>query len=107
MPRSGALLTTPRQWRIQLFRTKGWAHMRSEGVLDLCDDQGHVTTTHFDDVDSVRLGLEAFAAAIEGRARYPFSAFDLVHVPSALEAVLESSQEGGRRIAVGELDTVR
>lgn len=94
------LLSTPRQWRFQLFGTKGWVQMRSERVLDICDASGNVTTTEFDNVDSVKLELEAFAAAVEKKTPYVFSAFELVHVPAALEAVLKSSLEGGSRVAV-------
>jgi predicted dehydrogenase len=88
------LLTTPRQWRVQMFGTQGWAHMRDEHLLDICDAQGEVTTRDFGPTDTLRRELEAFAAAITGAAVYPIADDDMVHVPGALAAVLKSVTSG-------------
>lgn len=97
------MLSTPRQWRVQVFGTQGWAHMRDEDVLDVCDAAGKVRTLRFDATDTLRLELEAFAHAIAGRETYPISAADLMHVPAALEAVLTSSDAAGAMTPVAGL----
>jgi predicted dehydrogenase len=94
------ILTTPRQWRVQIFGTAGWAHLRDEHILDVCDARGNITSTTFDTVDTVRAELESFAGAVEGKAPFPISAFDLVHVPAALQAVLQSSAGMGEEVSV-------
>jgi predicted dehydrogenase len=94
------LLATPRQWRVQVFGTRGWLHMRDEHIMDVCDAKGIVTTTSFGPVDTLRLELEAFARAVAGGAPYPIGDFDLVHVPAGLEAVLASASRGGSAITI-------
>lgn len=85
------MLSSPRQWRFQVFGTHGWAQMRDEHLLDVADAQGKVTSREFGIIDTVQLELEAFGQAIEGKSPYPISSFDLMHVPAALEAILASS----------------
>jgi predicted dehydrogenase len=89
------MLTTPRQWRVQVYGTSGWTHMRDEQVMDVCDAKGIVTTTDFGLTDTLRMELESFADAVEGVGQYPVSGFELVHVPAVLEAVLQSSANSG------------
>lgn len=94
------LLNTPRQWRIQIFGTRGWIHMRSETVMDVCDAHGQVTTTIFEEVDTLRLELEAFADAIVGVGSFPVSTAEAVHATAILEAVLLSAGGGGAPVDV-------
>ena len=96
----GTMLTTPRQWRVQLFGTKSWLHMRDENILDICNEAGSVETVTFDQVDTLRLELEAFARAIGGGEAYPISMADALHGTSALESILKSAEAGGVTIAV-------
>jgi predicted dehydrogenase len=93
------MLTTPRQWRVQVFGTSQWAHMRDEHLLDICGSSGVPDTLTFDVVDTLRLELEAFADAIEGGINYPISS-DILHGVAALEAILESAANGGTLVVV-------
>lgn len=95
-----SLLATPRLWRIQVFGTLQWAHMRDEHLLDICDRSGSVEARSFELVDTVRLELEAFADAISGKNSYPVSAAEALHGTAVLEAMLESAAKGGALVAV-------
>ncbi len=94
------MLTTPRQWRIQIFGTSQWAHMRDEHLLDLCGSSGVVETHNFEIVDTLRLELEAFADAISSRIAYAISPAEALHGVAALEAILESAANGGTLVVV-------
>jgi predicted dehydrogenase len=94
------MLTTPRQWRVQLFGTSQWAHMRDEHLLDICDSSGALRALIFDPVDTLKLELEAFADAIAGRIDYPVSLSDALHGVAATEAILESAANGGTLVVV-------
>jgi len=94
------MLTTPRQWRVQLFGTSQWVHMRDEHLLDVCDSAGTVRSLTFDLVDTLKLELEAFADAIEGRLDYPVSLSHALHGVAATEAILESAANGGTLVVV-------
>lgn len=94
------MLTTPRQWRLQLFGTQGWIQMRDEDVLDVCDSSGELRTMQFPAVDTLRLELEAFADAASGKREFPIGTFDLTHMPGALEATLASSEANGSLVMV-------
>jgi len=95
-----SILTTPRLWRVQVFGTLQWAHMRDEHLLDMCDGSGTVEARSFEIVDTVRLELEAFADAISGKSSYPVSAAEALHGAAVLEAMLESAANGGTPVAV-------
>ena len=95
------LMATPRQWRLQVFGTKGWAHMRDHDVLDLCDADGKVSTHTFHATDIERAELEAFAAAVAGGADYPVPLDEVVNGVAALEAVVQSAAAGGAEVATG------
>jgi hypothetical protein len=56
---------------------------------------GTPVTRHVDArSDAVLANLSAFAAAVEGRASYPFSDAELVHNVAVLEAVARSATSG-------------
>lgn len=94
------MLTTPRHWRIQVFGTSQWAHLRDEHLLDICDKSGTVDARQFEIVDTVRLELEAFADAITGKNSYPISPAEMLHGTAALEAIVKSAENGGAQVAV-------
>ena len=94
------MLSTPRQWRFQVYGTQGWALMRDEHLLDVADAHGKVTSHEFATVDTVQLELEAFGNAAADRGAYPISAFELMHTPAVLEAILKSSDASGQRTDV-------
>lgn len=104
--KSGALgflstmLATPRQFRVQLFGTSGWGHLRDEHLLDLCNEAGTVESNTFEKVDTLRLELEAFADAIVQKIAFPISPRDALHGAAAFEAILKSAKSGGSFVAV-------
>lgn len=94
------LLAVPRQWRLQVFGTKAWAHMRDHHLLDVCRDDGVPQVNLFDAVDELRLELEAFAGAIQGGAPYPIDSKEAVHGIAVLEAIIRSAELDGRTVDV-------
>jgi predicted dehydrogenase len=96
----GTMLSTPRHWRVQLFGTKAWMHMRGEHILDICAQDDIIETLTFDDVDSVRLELEAFARAARGGEAYAVTIAEALHATSAFESILKSADEGGSTVIV-------
>lgn len=94
------MLTTPRQWRVQVFGTKKWLHMRDEHILDICDETGATQTETFEIVDTLRLELEAFANACSGGSPYPITPGEALHATATLECILKSAEAGGAAIDV-------
>ena len=94
------LLSTPRQFRLQVFGTAGWAHMRDEHLLERCGESGVPEETVHAPVDSVRLELESFADAIDGRGAYAVTPAEALHGAAVLEAILDSAAAGGGWSAV-------
>ncbi|MCH8181960.1 MAG: Gfo/Idh/MocA family oxidoreductase [Proteobacteria bacterium] len=92
------MVATSRQWRLQVFGTKGWAHMRDHHILDVSMADAAPKTETFPVVDIERAELEAFAAAAAGQAPYPLSLEDAVHGIAILEAVITSSKQAGKEI---------
>ncbi|MBM3573234.1 MAG: Gfo/Idh/MocA family oxidoreductase [Alphaproteobacteria bacterium] len=94
---------TARIWRIQVFGTKGWAHMRSQDTLDVSlvvnsDKPPH--SYHFPPIDIERAELEAFADAVAGGSAYPLPWDEAIHGIAALEAIIASARRGGDEVAV-------
>ena len=94
------LLVTPRNFRVQVFGTAGWAHLRDEHLLDECGESGVPESRTYEVVDTIRLELEAFADAIEGRGSYTVTPADALHGAAVLEAILESADRSGQWIDV-------
>jgi predicted dehydrogenase len=94
------LLTVPRQWSIQAYGTKAWAHMRDHHLLDICGEDAKPQFHCFDEVDDLRLELEAFAAAICDVAAYPLPLDEAVHGVAVLDAVLRSAAADGAPVRV-------
>jgi predicted dehydrogenase len=94
------MLSTPRQWRVQVFGTSLWAHMRDENLLDLSATGQPLEVNTFDPVDTVRLELESFAAAVGGGNAYRVPTDDALHGVAALEAILESAASNGSLVSV-------
>ena len=94
------MLTSPRLWRVQVFGTSQWVHMRDEHLLDTCGKSGAIETKDFGLVDTLRLELELFASAITGDTTCVTPPDEMLHVTAALEAILESADNGGARVVV-------
>ncbi len=96
----GTIAATARIWRIQVFGTKGWAHMRDHEVMDVSLIGGKTETRSFPKVDIERAELEAFARAVAGEAAYPLPADEAIHGVAVLEAVIASAAGDCARVAV-------
>ncbi|MDX5360025.1 MAG: Gfo/Idh/MocA family oxidoreductase [Alphaproteobacteria bacterium] len=89
------LTTTAPTWRVQLFGSKGWAMADGHERLIHAPIDGPVTETRYPATDLERAELEAFAAAIRGRADYPVTPEEAVEGVAALEAIVASAADGG------------
>lgn len=94
------ILTTPRQWRIQAFGSKAWAHMRDHHVLEVCGEDTIVRTQVYVADNGLRSELNAFAQAAEGGPAYPLPLDQAVHGVAVLEAVLASHARNGAEVDV-------
>lgn len=84
----------PMFWRIHVFGTLGSAEARGEDDLIVARIGGQPEHRTFDHVDSLRVLLECFADAVEGRAPFPVTPAQMLDVIGAFEAVLESLEKG-------------
>jgi predicted dehydrogenase len=90
-----AVRATPFYWRLHLFGTKRSAEMLQEDTLVIhAGGQGSPLRQTFPPVDMLRLELEAFADAIEGRAPYPIGEADMIATVAAFDAVCRSVKSG-------------
>ena len=97
-----AILATPYFGRFCLFGSKGWAEVRDKShpdkpagsTLTTCLRGQEPTTAEYPPVSAVRINLEAFADAIEGRSRYPMPQSEMIANIAALEAIFKSAESG-------------
>ncbi|MCW5735191.1 MAG: Gfo/Idh/MocA family oxidoreductase [Enhydrobacter sp.] len=90
-----AVRATPFYWRLHLFGTQRSAEMLQEDTLVVHEGgQASPRRQTFPPVDTLRLELEAFADAIEGRAPYPIGDADMIATVAAFEAVCRSVKSG-------------
>ncbi len=91
---------TAMMYRMQVFGTKGWAHLLSQRVLEVSDLESKVKRTEYPNVDIERAELEAFADAVAGTAPYPVPIDEVINGVATLEAAIRSIKEDGERVAV-------
>ena len=104
---SGYLATmtaTARAWRLQVFGTKGWVHLRDQQTMDVCRVDQQPATRTFEARDIERAELEAFAVAIAGGPAYPVPPADAVHGIAVLDAIVASAAQNSAVVAVAGLD---
>ncbi|MDA1091417.1 MAG: Gfo/Idh/MocA family oxidoreductase [Proteobacteria bacterium] len=97
-----SLLATPFFMRFHVFGTIGWAEARDSvrpeqvgtTILSTRLKGGEVEVLDVPSIDTVRVNIEAFAAAIEGGAPYPITMNDMVHNIAVLEAITRSAESG-------------
>ncbi len=94
------LTATAHIWRLQVFGTKGWAHMRSQEIMDVCMIGEELKTRRYPATDIERAELEAFAIAAAGGAPYPLSSQDAIHNMAVFDAVLASAANDAERVDV-------
>ena len=90
---SGLLATvraTPFYWRVHAFGTRGNAEVLGETELVLRMSGARSERRSFAPVDSLRAELEAFAAAVQGRAPFPISPAQMLDTVAAFERVVEA-----------------
>ena len=86
------LVATARQWRLQVFGTKGWAQLRDHHVLDVClIDQQEPATKIYPQTDIEYAELQAFAQACQGGAAYSVTLNEAVHGIAVQDAIIESA----------------
>lgn len=98
-----ALLATPHFMRFHVFGSKAWVEVRNDSHPDTPGGQAHLTLARSGEVpdveqfswtDTVVANLTAFADAIDGISRYPFTDRELVGNISVLEAIARSAETG-------------
>ena len=97
-----AILATPYFGRFCLFGSQGWAEVRDKShpdkpagsTLTTCLRGQEPTTIDYPSVSAVRINLEAFADAVEGRAAYPMPQREMIANIAALEAIFKSAESG-------------
>jgi predicted dehydrogenase len=95
------MMATAWIWRLQVFGTKGWVHMRDDQTLDVRyvedPDARYLDTApktlSFDKVDTQRAELEAFAEAVSGRQPYPVAVSEVVHGIAVMESIIDAAGE--------------
>jgi predicted dehydrogenase len=96
-----AILKTPHFLRYHVFGSDAWVEVRNATHPDTPGGVAELTLArsgagplrqHYPWTDTAAANLEAFAAAISGRAPYPFTDEQLIHNVEILEAVAESAR---------------
>ena len=94
------LTATARLWRLQLFGTRGWAHVLDHEVLEVGMVGQPVRRLTWPVEDAERFVMEAFARAVAGDAPYPVPLDDVLNGIAAMDAFVRSAATGGASIAV-------
>lgn len=92
----GAVRATPVYWRVHVFGDGGNAEALGETELVLRLRGKPTERRVFDQIDSVRAELEAFADAVARRAPYPITPQEMVNTVATFEAIIQSIERGGR-----------
>lgn len=85
------LAATAQTQRIEVFGTKGSIEIRNETSFTFRPIEGKPEHTDYPRFDKERAELEAFAAAIAGKAPYPLPAADAIHGVAVFEAIVKSA----------------
>lgn len=94
------LTASARLWRLQLFGTRGWAHVLDHEVLEVGMVGQPVKRLTWPPADAERFVMESFARALTGEAPYPVPLDDVVNGVAALDAFVRSVAKGGAAVAV-------
>ena len=84
----------PMVWRVHVFGTDGMAEARGEDILIVTRIGGEPREQTFPHVDSLRVLIEAFADAVEGRAPFPVTPDQMLDVIGAFEGAIASLATG-------------
>ncbi len=94
---SGMMATvraSPLYWRVHVFGDKASAESVGEHELVVHRSNAAPERLTLEPVNALRVELEAFADAIEGRAPFPVSAADMLATVGAFEAVVRALDSG-------------
>jgi len=89
-----AVRVTPFFWRVHVFGDRGSAEALGENEFVLRMSGKAAERRTFEPVAALRIQLEAFADAVEGRAPYPIPTSQMLETVAALEAVIRSMASG-------------
>lgn len=98
-----AILNTPHFMRLHVYGSEGWVEIRNNshpdtpgGIIDWLQSnkQGNLSSATLDWTDSAVDNLEAFAAAVAGKAPYPWTDEELIGNIAVYEAIVTSSDSG-------------
>ena len=84
----------PPFWRCHVFGTNGSAEARGEDTLIVAKIGGAPEERTYPHVDLLRVLLEAFADAVEGKAPFPVKPEQMLNVIGAFEATITSLDKG-------------
>ena len=85
----------PNIWRVHVFGSKGMAEARDEDMLTVGMIGGAPPQTHtYEHVDSLKVLVESFADAVEGRGPFLVSPDQMLDLIGAFEAILKSLKVG-------------
>lgn len=85
-----AVRATPLYWRVHVFGSHGSAEALGQSDLVLRMSGAQPQRLNFEPVDSLRMELEAFADAVEGRAPYPIPMVQMIDTVAAFEAAIKA-----------------
>ena len=94
---SGMMTTvraSPFYWRVHVFGDKGSAESVDEHELLLHKGEARPERLTFEPNNALRMELEVFADAIEGRAPFPVTAADMLATVAAFEASVKALESG-------------
>ena len=102
------LSTPPFYGRFTLVCDQGWVETQEGGNVDkgipssfvYCGPDGARQVRNYEHANTVRMNFEAWADALEGRARYRFTTEQLLANIRILDAVTRSAAENGKPIAL-------
>jgi predicted dehydrogenase len=80
----------PNIWRVHVFGTKGMAEARDENTLTVSLIGGASQTHTYEQVDSLKVLIESFADAVEGKSPFLVSTGQMLDLIGAFEAILAS-----------------
>ena len=87
--------STPFFWRVHVFGARGSAEALGENDLVIRTTGAPSRSLRFEPVNALRIELEAFADAIDGRSPYPIPASHMIETVAALDAAISAMTSDG------------
>ena len=88
------LFTTAELYRVHVFGSKGWLELRGDTELTFRGLQGAPEKITLPAVDKEKLGLEAFADAVEAKKPFLVPPEEAINGVAVLEAIVASAAKG-------------